>query len=1112
MFNRLRQNVARVIAPRPKTTQGEIDRWGKTYSGGGHYRQLVSRLADLRPDDEGLALAVEASVWAGAAVDLRVRNVAGMPWRIVNTASGNEVTNHAFHRALAYAYAEFDQHLFAQWVMAMVVHGENYFEKLYIPYTNFEPGGLRWLNPLATEPVIMGDRIDYFEYTSTGGQYLRLPPDDVLMHRRINLLDDLRGTSPLGRALDAVNIDREMQRVVKAFFVNDATPGGILTGRRGVLLSREDEERIIAQWQEQLEGAENAFRVMLLPHALEYQQVQQANFDGQEQLDDRQKTRICTALGVPLSMVNAGGVSDPLSAGGTAESNKALFFENTVKPDCTDMALFINEKIMPWLDRGRRGLYLFEWDFSKIDSLVKYTRQRTDKALAEWQAGAITRNQLRERIGEQPLPGGDHLLLAPGSAILIDINELERAPELSAPPAPAFPLLSAPPGALDGQAGADTVALGAGQDEEVSAAPPAKAEDGICVLLQIGADASLVSLQRRLREMYAGQPVEWNEPDSLHVTLLYAPTSTRQQRDRLAALLAEIDVPELSLRVGSLRSFDNLGNYALHFRIRRNADLLELQEEVYSLAEALGLSFSAYHEPAGFTPHITMGYSETKLPTVVYQGNVSVKPRSLVLSMDGDERDDDEYVTLYERPLGAVITLPDETPDEPPDESPDESPDEPPDETPEANPEDEDEARQKSAGATAVVPVTVTDAPSAPQQDALDELRAWRRVAFNKRLGDKKRRVKGVEFQAYHLPERVTSVVKWGLALGCESKAVFDTAAAILVNIWQPDEDTPPVKSHDPAIFRCACTDCATKAESGAAQVDELLDKLEAAIAEDEAVTGSDALELLRDSIRPDALEYWAHFDDLRREIVEGWLAGYMQLAFNRIEGQITESIDEEFDVLAVLAGLHEELEGQWLGTADDTGPLVQIVLAGLAAGTTAITNSIEPAPTGKALKQLTGTIRWDQMSQEAYDFARQYLPTLIRRIDETTQQQVRQTIAQWIQSGKPLTALSSSLQTIFADEKRAEMIAQTESSRVFHAGSEARYASVGVTRAKFRTVRDNAVCPICRPLDGTEADLDVGWPVAKGNSKPPVHPRCRCYEVPVLPAEPAIGWEFIAA
>jgi hypothetical protein len=100
-------------------------------------------------------------------------------------------------------------------------------------------------------------------------------------------------------------------------------------------------------------------------------------------------------------------------------------------------------------------------------------------------------------------------------------------------------------------------------------------------------------------------------------------------------------------------------------------------------------------------------------------------------------------------------------------------------------------------------------------------------------------------------------------------------------------------------------------------------------------------------------------------------------------------------------------------------------------------------------------------------------------------------------------------LQPLFKDAARAELIAQTEAIRVFNEGAFERWTQVGVTRAVWQTVRDSFVCPVCRRLHGTVAEIETGWthPGGTGDEaryegqtyRDSAHPGCRCFRRPLV-------------
>lgn len=239
--------------------------------------------------------------------------------------------------------------------------------------------------------------------------------------------------------------------------------------------------------------------------------------------------------------------------------------------------------------------------------------------------------------------------------------------------------------------------------------------------------------------------------------------------------------------------------------------------------------------------------------------------------------------------------------------------------------------------------------------------------------------------------------------------------------------------------------------------------------------------------------QYWRRYDQLLEAIGNAWLDDYMARAWNQIDNQIGEEYDEGA-FSESLAANRPGLIDEWLGTPDQPGTLAQLVLAGMAAGSEALQRDI-PNPNKAAPVQ----VDWNLLDKQAYDFVQSYVFDLIKRLDDTTREQVRKTFAAWMTSGKPLTDLKDELETIFKDPVRAENIAQTETTRAYAEGAFNRWEQAGVTEGVWQTVRDQLVCDICGPLHGTTGNFREGWRHPRDGKlyKPPAHPRCRCFARP---------------
>jgi HK97 family phage portal protein len=239
--------------------------------------------------------------------------------------------------------------------------------------------------------------------------------------------------------------------------------------------------------------------------------------------------------------------------------------------------------------------------------------------------------------------------------------------------------------------------------------------------------------------------------------------------------------------------------------------------------------------------------------------------------------------------------------------------------------------------------------------------------------------------------------------------------------------------------------------------------------------------------------QYWQRYDQLLEAIGNAWITDYMAQAWNQIEAQVGEHYDEE-QLDSALSANRQGLVDEWVGTPEKPGTLAKLVLAGMAAGSEALQRDI-PNPNKAAPVE----VDWSLLDKQAYDFVQSYVFNLIKRLDDTTREQVRKTFAAWMSSGQPLSALKKELEKLFHDAARAENIAQTETTRAYAEGAFNRWEQAGVTEGIWQTVRDQLVCEICGPLHGVVGNFREGWrhPRTGKLYKPPAHPRCRCFARP---------------
>ena len=116
----------------------------------------------------------------------------------------------------------------------------------------------------------------------------------------------------------------------------------------------------------------------------------------------------------------------------------------------------------------------------------------------------------------------------------------------------------------------------------------------------------------------------------------------------------------------------------------------------------------------------------------------------------------------------------------------------------------------------------------------------------------------------------------------------------------------------------------------------------------------------------------------------------------------------------------------------------------------------------------------------------------------------MQESVARWYTNGEPLSALTRDLAATF-DERRAKLIAMTETTHSAAQGTLRGYEASGVVKALiWMTANDERVCPYCGALDGETVALDGKFSdrlpqdlqdklKGKTFAHPPAHPGCRC-------------------
>lgn len=232
------------------------------------------------------------------------------------------------------------------------------------------------------------------------------------------------------------------------------------------------------------------------------------------------------------------------------------------------------------------------------------------------------------------------------------------------------------------------------------------------------------------------------------------------------------------------------------------------------------------------------------------------------------------------------------------------------------------------------------------------------------------------------------------------------------------------------------------------------------------------------------------YFDEIRDSVAE-----QLGKALNGA-GKADDPEDDEDVVTTIIAGL--EL-GEWAA-------LVAVL------GTELAALYVEAAR--KAAQQIGAKLSVDALdlaNEHAIEFARQRAAEMVGmkwvdgelvpnpdaqwRIDEGTREMLRGDVRRALQGGWSNDQVAEALADSYAfSEKRALVIARTETARADVEGNLTGYRELGVEKKQWITAPD--CCDECHEIDGLVVGIDDEFP--GGVSGPPLHPNCRCDVLPI--------------
>lgn len=853
------QPIALYFAPSGKVSPITL----KSMSGWGGYdalQQSISRPnsnGNAAPTELGYAYISEVNVWVRRCIEIRAQNIARLDWYVEDKRTGKRVIDHPLMVAINRS-----RHFFLRYERSMDIWGEVFLKPVKNMHGYYSD--VWWLNNLSVNFNIVNGAIDQFYFVPLhGGKPYVWSAWEMAYLYNENSFDDLHGSSRILSVLAEANVHEEISRSAQAHFANDARPGIMLLPE--VNMGIDQAQELVNYWKANFQGSLNTNKPVMLPTQIKSVQVlERATLKDDVELRGSIRREICAAFGVPLSIAGAWDDANYQSA---PEQRKSLY-EDTIIPEAEQISKDLDKGLLPFYDAT--GKTCLKFDAKKLLALAEDLEIKKTSLTAQLTAGGITLNQYREALDMEAIPEGN-VYYIPSSVIVTPVEKIGTMPP-PAPPGGGFGFNSAP-------------------DPAPPLIPPedtAKSGNSVSVVLSLANNADCVGLQKRLKELYAGQPITWTDPNEFHITLVSVPSADEQQAGQLVSYMADYMTQDLRLPIGSLASFDSIGEHALHFRIRRNSDLLELQEDMYIAARNCGMQVSSYSEPRAYIPHVTMGYAQQKIRAVTFNSKLAVSPVCMTVSSEQDG----SWQELGRKDFGQRV-------------------------------DDSNAVDTPLATKETYVASNVVEAPlPAKFGTAYD--------GINQNGDEPELGVTHFSMPAFEAPHDHTH----------EPSALdeLDAYEKFCLNRWGKPTRTFQFNVLAPGIVDNLTHEaelCNTKAELK--QVVEAYRMVYKA-KEDDFVTPEQAQ------------EWWADYDKLLKTLGNDWLRDYMREVWRKLEPRLSHEINTD-DVKTLLTDFHPELIDKWTGTADEPGVIAKLYMAGMGAGQAALQRSRTNMNPAKAIE-----------------------------------------------------------------------------------------------------------------------------------------------------------------
>lgn len=226
-----------------------------------------------------------------------------------------------------------------------------------------------------------------------------------------NPLDDYLGLSPLSAASISIDQNNMVSKHNIALLANGARPSGAIVfkpsddaGNR-TMLTDGQRDQLQSDLANRFKGVNNAGRPMLLEGDFEWKEMGMSpkDMDFLAQANMTAKD-IALCFGVPSQLI---GIPDAQTYANVQEARLALY-EETIIP----LARRVESDLNEWLVPAFGDDITVKYDIDAIPAMTERRRRVYENVTSAVRDGIISRNEARERLGLEPISGGDEVFIA----------------------------------------------------------------------------------------------------------------------------------------------------------------------------------------------------------------------------------------------------------------------------------------------------------------------------------------------------------------------------------------------------------------------------------------------------------------------------------------------------------------------------------------------------------------------------------------------------------------------------------------------------------------------------------------------------------------------------